>query len=683
MDDPCWVQRRNRLRLATVLPKPRQAQSHFNLNLHWPEATATAPRRLQEAAAQAARIRKDKTDARDDASTRLVASMEVRSEGRMTPLGHDMSETLAQEMAEWSVPMTKEDMEDMEEEEEEEEEEVSDDIKEAKEDSSEVRIYFGERLNFKGFVATGIDVNIAVSRANETWGPSWSMDLIMRSAGQPCVLEVEEEEKEADDDEEEARRPVLSFLASFNSGPGAYCAAAWYDAWDRDHIVEFTEAEEENPSPASPCETLEDFLNLEPSLPPDSKLSEQHAKDFSTRLTPDASGDVQQDFAECLGMRSQDLDTSLCQSFCTSKGLDLSGIVGGKECRCGASRLNRAVWMGGDPRPGLLLPSEPMSECRTEHRESCPMRVYRLRGPFPSFGVPPTHLQLSAQDISYMDSIVSGGTRDVPKESSPDPDLASPSATAPSLVTWDYRPPGFLRPCDGYGSCGAVPNWRLRSSNTSGEWEEVAFVHYYFEVNTDQTRKEAFREATATYHRWTCIRFVEVERSFTGAKLGVGNYDSMSCNARAGYSSYWNRFNLGSCMNLNHMGEILHNLGHVLGMLDEQKRPDAARNVWGHGPHLQVFWDNVPTNWRPYIFNPVEDAYTGSATRNPWAGNYAPYDFDSIMHFHPMLFGSQIYETIPSVQMRNVGQRNSLSEGDILQLLGAREGYESAAGMAR
>ncbi|CAE7236820.1 TLL1, partial [Symbiodinium sp. KB8] len=251
---------------------------------------------------------------------------------------------------------------------------------------------------------------------------------------------------------------------------------------------------------------------------------EQHAKDFSTRLTPDASGDVQQDFAECLGMRSQDLDTSLCQSFCTSKGLDLSGIVGGK-------------------------------------------------------------------------------------------------------------------------------------------------VHYYFEVNTDQTRKEAFREATATYHRWTCIRFVEVERSFTGAKLGVGNYDSMSCNARAGYSSYWNRFNLGSCMNLNHMGEILHNLGHVLGMLDEQKRPDAARNVWGHGPHLQVFWDNVPTNWRPYIFNPVEDAYTGSATRNPWAGNYAPYDFDSIMHFHPMLFGSQIYETIPSVQMRNVGQRNSLSEGDILQLL--------------
>ncbi|CAE7901350.1 unnamed protein product, partial [Symbiodinium microadriaticum] len=36
---------------------------------------------------------------------------------------------------------------------------------------------------------------------------------------------------------------------------------------------EFTEAEEENPSPASPCETLEDFLNLEPSLPPDSKLS--------------------------------------------------------------------------------------------------------------------------------------------------------------------------------------------------------------------------------------------------------------------------------------------------------------------------------------------------------------------------------------------------------------------------
>ena len=41
---------------------------------------------------------------------------------------------------------------------------------------------------------------------------------------------------------------------------------------------------------------------------------EQHAKDFSTRLTPDASGDVQQDFAECLGcfpLSDDDLHESL------------------------------------------------------------------------------------------------------------------------------------------------------------------------------------------------------------------------------------------------------------------------------------------------------------------------------------------------------------------------------------
>eukprot|EP00439_Symbiodinium_sp_Y106_P056738 s1135_g7.t7 len=464
---------------------------------------------------------------------------------------------------------------------------------------------------------------------------------------------------------------------------------------------ELTEAEEETPSPASPCETLEDFLNLEPAVPLDSKLpvpldqagreekvkarqgvsqsrteavswatgpfgdcivecsvplqrrdvqcrtmhdgpaedtecegmqrpvatkacdcstmlcvsetskacEEQHTQDFNTRLTSDASEDVQQDMADCIGcfplsddelhespdayndscvhwnspspcrsglpfysMRSKDLDTSLCQSFCTSKGLDLSGIVGGKD-----------------------------------------------------FGVPPTHLQLSAQDISYLDSIVSGGTRDVPKESSPDPDLASPSATAPSLVTWDYLP-GFQRPCDGYGSCGAAKNWRPRGAPTSGEWEEVTFAHYYFDErygHMDQTRKEAFREATAVYHRRTCIRFVEVESNFTGVTLRVGNYNSGSCWASylgypsSGTSSDFRRsgFNLGSCMNLNHMGEILHNLGHVLGMLDEQNRPDATRVYHGHGPHLRVFWDNLPNSWS-FLFSEVEEAYTGS----PWPG---------------------------------------------------------------
>ena len=95
----------------------------------------------------------------------------------------------------------------------------------------------------------------------------------------------------------------------------------------------------------------------------------QAANDHRASFTAEESKDIEMDVPECLGcfplssddglhespdayndacarwnstspcrsglpfysMRSDALDTSLCYSFCTSKGLDLSGIVGGKE----------------------------------------------------------------------------------------------------------------------------------------------------------------------------------------------------------------------------------------------------------------------------------------------------------------------------------------------------------------
>ncbi|CAE7202708.1 nas-13 [Symbiodinium pilosum] len=123
-------------------------------------------------------------------------------------------------------------------------------------------------------------------------------------------------------------------------------------------------------------------------------------------------------------------------------------------------------------------------------------------------------------------------------------------------------------------------------------------------------------------------------------------------------------------MNMNHLGEILHQLGHALGMLDEQRRPDATRTYHLHGPHLQVFWQNIPTNWK-VVFQPNEAAYTGSL--NDGVGDafdgYAPYDFESIMHISPWLYGMQVYETLPASKMGSVGQRKNPSQGDILQLL--------------
>eukprot|EP00435_Cladocopium_sp_Y103_P071636 s526_g38.t1 len=54
-------------------------------------------------------------------------------------------------------------------------------------------------------------------------------------------------------------------------------------------------------------------------------------------------------------MVSNEMSTETCFEFCLSKGLDLFGLVKGVECRCGASRLNSAVWRDRPPRPGMEL----------------------------------------------------------------------------------------------------------------------------------------------------------------------------------------------------------------------------------------------------------------------------------------------------------------------------------------
>ena len=231
------------------------------------------------------------------------------------------------------------------------------------------------------------------------------------------------------------------------------------------------------------------------------------------------------------------------------------------------------------------------------------------------------------------------------EEGKPDPEPMIPSSsTESSLLAFGPYAPSFMRPCDGFGSCWYASNWRDRQPSVGGDWEEEVVVKYFFELDIDQTRKEAFRAATAVYQRQTCIRFVEVDSNYSeSGRIRVGRFHSTSCYTDLPQPFGITKFNLGSCMNMNHLGEILHQLGHALGMLDEQRRPDATRTYHLHGPHLQVFWQNIPTNWK-VVFQPNEAAYTGSL--NDGVGDafdgYAPYDFESIMHISPWLYGMQV-----------------------------------------
>lgn len=97
-----------------------------------------------------------------------------------------------------------------------------------------------------------------------------------------------------------------------------------------------------------------------------------------------------------------------CSNFCTSKGLDLAGLVpsvdGQQECRCGASIVNSAAWDHKMPAKQLLLPtsSVPLDDPR------CAILVWMYTGGLVDGGIPSVLVRVGYEDDFYMDSIASG-----------------------------------------------------------------------------------------------------------------------------------------------------------------------------------------------------------------------------------------------------------------------------------
>jgi len=98
----------------------------------------------------------------------------------------------------------------------------------------------------------------------------------------------------------------------------------------------------------------------------------------------------------------------LCFSFCSSKGLDLFGLVGEVECRCGATVLNRKVFKKVmEPDSSLILAHDTkLAQCGANS-----VKIYRYDGwmQYPhTGGVQDAMLDLNKEDISYMDSVIAG-----------------------------------------------------------------------------------------------------------------------------------------------------------------------------------------------------------------------------------------------------------------------------------
>ena len=279
-------------------------------------------------------------------------------------------------------------------------------------------------------------------------------------------------------------------------------------------------------------------------------------------------------------MRSNELTAPLCFEFCISQGLDLFALVENDECRCGATRLNRAVW-GGIPRPGLTLPS-PLSSCETQ--DSCPMRVYRWVGPFEGGGsVRARFIKLSAASMAYVDSVVAG-RRITPAVLEDGVPFDDGEPTDESLLQGGegLANPMWERPCNDNPGCQAGRPWIERTTEAPEgmvpQWEEYVIVRYKFDTDVDNTRKEAFRAAAADWRTHTCVAVIEDDNASYPFYL-IGIYDTGSCWSNLGRPSSRGRINLGWCKNMNHKGSMIHEIGHCCSA--------SLRCIAVHGPCLQ------------------------------------------------------------------------------------------------
>jgi len=397
---------------------------------------------------------------------------------------------------------------------------------------------------------------------------------------------------------------------------------------------------------------------------------------------------------------TENMTTKTCFDNCTSRGLDVFGILQSKACACGASKLNKVMWSKASTKrkQQLVFDSEVFSELEewspldgSTDLTGCPLRLYRYSGPFDSGALPEELIgDLLISDQEYRDTIATGNETDEEAEedgasADDDNENNSTSTNETKNETQDEVSEVAYQHC-WPNSCGAGKPWSNRTSknpssalDSKNKWFEYVIINYVFTPGLKASRKDVFRRAAAEWENHTCVDFVE--RNATPDNpyyLRVGFYNNSwkgSCYVQGkgfppfntGYGWGPSIMHLGWCNNMAHLGNVMHELGHVLGLAHTQQRPDATKEFKGHGPYLKMYWDNAKLS--QYKSKP--NAYIGSGddSNGSWVDpkvGYAPYDFGSIMHYGGGVHSDKpAFKTIPEDKADKVGNRKHLSQGDI------------------
>ena len=183
----------------------------------------------------------------------------------------------------------------------------------------------------------------------------------------------------------------------------------------------------------------------------------------------------------------------------------------------------------------------------------------------------------------------------------------------------------------------------LGQSQLVDRWPD-GVVPYQFDASITALSKQRSLEAIQHWTDRTGIQFIE--RTADNAEQYA---DYVNFEPSAGCASWVGRIGQRQAVWVSDnctTGSIIHEVGHAIGLFHEHTRPDRDN-------FISINWNNI-VDGKSFNFDVL----------NAGIEQLGPYDYGSIMHYGEFFFSGNNLQTIEVPDNIEIGQRNSLSEGD-------------------
>uniref|UniRef100_A0A2A4K808 Metalloendopeptidase n=1 Tax=Heliothis virescens TaxID=7102 RepID=A0A2A4K808_HELVI len=191
--------------------------------------------------------------------------------------------------------------------------------------------------------------------------------------------------------------------------------------------------------------------------------------------------------------------------------------------------------------------------------------------------------------------------------------------------------------------------------NLAKRWPNRTVVYHIEENNFDEEQVQKIEAALADIANNSCLSFRRRERDDEHAVIVQGN--KSGCYSNVGFSIPDDEGEVRQVLNLakgcfKH-GTVVHEMLHTLGFYHMQ-------STYDRDDFVTIVWENIKPGHEHNFAKYSNDTVTDFGV---------PYDYDSVMHYPEKAFSVNGNKTIiPTKENVTIGQRQGLSESDILKL---------------